>query len=120
MPLEVANGPAFSREDRQRIGRRIAGPLVVDAGQHLQGPDDIEHLRAFEGEHDDRAGRGGLWHDPRLGPEPDGRKDNQPTFSANGVSATAKPSTGIFASLRGLAAIRPEMSRPAASAAARR
>jgi hypothetical protein len=46
----------LSRGKRQTIGRLIRWPLVVDRGKDLQRAGDVEHLRAFESEHDDAAG----------------------------------------------------------------
>ena len=81
--LQAAGGAVRPLLFRQR-GQRVGGmaEFVIDTGEDLQRPDDIEHLRALEGEHDDGAGFGVSGHGERLGARGRGRKDNHPTFPA--------------------------------------
>lgn len=70
-------GTALWSRDHDFIG--LPAQFIIDAGKHLQGPSDVQHLAVWECQHQDALG---LSHSCRLTPSTDVPQVNVRSFSA--------------------------------------
>ena len=49
MPEDVLNGPRFGADIKFFVG--LPAQFIIDAGKHLQGPGDVQHLAVWKCQH---------------------------------------------------------------------